>query len=43
MTSSSELEIPIENEKSIFGSRDRYIRQIEKALDVSLIERNGKL
>jgi len=43
MTSARELEIPLEHEKNIFGSNDRYIKQIEKALDVGIIERNGKL
>ena len=43
MTSERELEIPLEHEKDIFGSHDKFIKQIENTLDVSIIERNGRL
>ena len=38
-----EIEIPAEHEKNLFGSGDAHIRQIEQALHVTLVDRNGKL
>ena len=32
MTSARELELPLEHEKNIFGSHDKYLKQIEKAM-----------
>ena len=37
------LEIPAEQETVIFGSYDNNIKKIEKALDVSILERDGLL
>lgn len=37
------LEIPAEQETVIFGSCDNNIKKIEKALDVSILERDGLL
>ncbi len=34
-------EIPLEHEKNIFGSFDRYLKKIERALEVDITERNG--
>ena len=41
MTKEIMLEIPSEHEKNIFGSYDAYLKKIEKALGVDIIERNG--
>lgn len=38
-----EIEIPADDEKNLFGSGDSHIKQIEKALNVGIIERNGSL
>ncbi|MBQ0059647.1 MAG: PhoH family protein, partial [Lachnospiraceae bacterium] len=38
-----ELELPAEHEKNIFGSFDAHLTQIEKALSVTIVEREGKL
>lgn len=37
------LEIPAEHESVIFGAYDNHIKQIEKALDISILERDGRL
>ena len=41
MTKELMLEIPSEHDKNIFGSFDTYLKKIEKALSVDIIERNG--
>ncbi len=41
MTKEIMLEIPSEHDKNIFGSFDTYLKKIEKALGVDIIERNG--
>ena len=41
MTKEIMLEIPSEHEKNIFGSYDAYLKKIETALGVDIIERNG--
>ena len=37
------IEIPVEHEKNIFGSFDVNIKKIEKSLNVTMVERDGKL
>lgn len=37
------IEIPVEHEKNIFGSFDANIKKIEKSLNVTMVERDGKL
>ena len=34
-------DIPIEHEKNIFGSFDKYLKKIERALEVDITEHNG--
>ncbi|MDO4477745.1 MAG: PhoH family protein [Lachnospiraceae bacterium] len=41
--SESSLEIPAEYEGLIFGPFDNHIKQIEKALDITILERDGRL
>lgn len=37
------LDIPMDVERSIFGGLDRYVKKIEKALDVNVILRDGAI
>ena len=37
------LSLTAEDERSIFGDNDNYIRKIEKSLSVEIIDRNGEL
>lgn len=37
------LEIPAEHEKNIFGQFDQYVKKIERALNVTIIARDGEL
>lgn len=37
------LQLTAEDERSIFGDNDNYIRKIEKSLSVEIIDRNGEL
>lgn len=43
MTDELLISIPIEHEKNVCGSFDIYLKKIEKALSVDVIERNGAL
>ena len=37
------LSLTAEDERSIFGDNDNYIRKIEDSLSVEIIDRNGEL
>ncbi len=41
MTEELLIDIPIEHEKNVCGSFDAYLKKIERALSVDIIERNG--
>ena len=37
----SNIDIPAEHERNIFGQFDAYLKKIERALDVTVLSRNG--
>ena len=37
------IDIPAEHEKNVFGQFDEYVKKIERALNVTIISRDGKL
>ncbi len=43
MENQIELDIPVEHEQNIFGQLDKYVRKIEKTLNISVILRDGSL
>ena len=39
----SRMDFPAEHEKNVFGQFDEYVKKIERALNVTIISRDGKL
>lgn len=39
----SRMDFPVEHEKNVFGQFDEYVKKIERALNVTIISRDGKL
>ena len=37
------MDFPAEHEKNVFGQFDEYVKKIERALNVTIISRDGKL
>ena len=37
------VEMPVEDMRNIFGSKDQYIRKLEKDFSVSIVDRNGAI
>ena len=40
---SLEMEVPMEELKSVFGSNDKYVKKLEQSFGVSVVDRNGKI
>lgn len=43
MTEELQMDIPLQHEQNVCGSFDSFLKKIEKALSVSIIERNGSV